>query len=209
MKDSDFSRIQKRKAVYKELSELIGSISEDNGPVERLTRDLVKEYSSDLDTLSDRMDVMLTRIKSGSIKNYDSLSLEIQILELANGMYKAADGLAILSGRSDASKQERERRHSEIYATLETGTIQDKKARVLQDIQMEVTIEKIFDGSYTSLLRKVKYANRLLEAMKKIISSRMVTREVFRKEASVYDELIQEDMRELMTEENTGDINDE
>ena len=164
----------------------------------RLVNQLVGDHAEELDNFITDVDKLIRDLKRGKITQYSELRLEMKCLTLAHAMYKAADGLAILGGQSDVAKIMREEAFSRAYSKVTDGTIPDKKAEADQRIVTEKMIEGLMQRAYSGLAIKVKSGNRLLEAIKKILSSRMVVKEVFRRDSSAMDGL---DLEELMEDD--------
>jgi hypothetical protein len=97
-------------------------------------------------------------------------------------MYKAADGLTELGGHSDVSRLQREEAFHAAYRAIKDGTIPDKKALADELITDEKLMESIYQRAYIGLSSRLKHGNRLLEAVKKVLTSRMIALEVFRKD---------------------------
>jgi hypothetical protein len=179
---SELERIKARKKKEDEIMVLVKEVSDDSKVFEKIVNNLVYEYTADMDLFSQKVSMLLTDIKKGKIKKYSELRLEMKCLELANAMYTATDGLAVLGSQSDVAKTNREEALARAYANTKDGTIMDKKAEAAQLVLQEALIEKIIQRAYQIIVQKVKSANRMLEAIKKIITSRMIHKEVFRKD---------------------------
>jgi hypothetical protein len=147
-----------------------------------IVQNLISNYCLELDSFSVSMDKLVKAIRSGDITRYDDLQLEMRLIALSHAMYKATEGLGIIGGQSDMARMTREQKFAEVYKEIKTGTIPDKRAQAEEFVLDEKQIEAIFQRAYNSLAAKIKGANRVLESMKKVLSSRMIAAEVFRKE---------------------------
>ena len=176
-----------QKKLEKDIQANVDNITIQSKVIEKIVRQLISEFCDGLDGISRDLDLILKDIRKGKIKRFSELNLEIKALELSNEMYKATEGLAILGSRTDVSKAHKQDLFNKAYLKTTSGTIPDKTAEANTKILEEILIEKIMDRSYTTISQKIKSANRILEAIKKIISSLMITKEVFRKESPTYD----------------------
>jgi hypothetical protein len=186
------------------LKEAINEIKDESRIFERIVSQLVDEFCEDIDLFSQELDRLIKDIKRGKVTKYSQLKLEMRCLELANGMYKATEGLAIMGSRSDVAKAQKKDMFNKAYRKTREGTIPDKTAEAENEILQEILIEKIMDRAYTVISQKVKSANRTLEAIKKVLTSRMIHKEVFRKEAPVMDRIDSEDLTDDMSDIDTG-----
>ncbi len=188
-----YEELEKRQ---EELKSKVDEVKDESKAYTKIVNKLVQDYSEDLDWFIEDLERVLQGIKRGKIKTYSELKLEQKCLFLAQSMYKAADGLAVLGGQTDVAKIQREDAFNRAYQKTKDGTIPDKKAEAEERIVTEKMIEKIFDRAYKALSIKVKSGNRVLEAIKKILTSRMIHKEVFRKEATVMDQLNPDELTE-------------
>lgn len=204
MTPDEEKRLQQRDRE-KKLKELANSIKEDSQAYSRIVNQLVNEYADDLDEFINDLDRIIRDIKKGRIKQYSELKLEMKCLMLSHAMYKAADGLAELGGQADIAKIQREDAFNRAYQLTKEGTIPDKKSEAEERIVIEKTMEKVMQRAYNALSVKIKSGNRILEAIKKILTSRMIHKEVFRKEAPVMDDI---DPEEIMDNEQVEEFED-
>ena len=184
-----FKRQEAREERTKQLQSRIDDIKEESLIMERIVRKLVGNYCDGMDDFSRSISQLMNDIKRGTVTNYSEMKLELRCIELANAMYEATEGLSIMGSQSDAAKAAREEAFAKAYKQTQAGTIPDKKAEAAELIQEEALIEKIMERAYVTISQKIKSANRVLEALKKVLTSRMIHKEVFRKEAPVYDEI--------------------
>ena len=194
---------QERQERANKIKGRVEEIREDASFYNEIIEGLVSPYSADLDSLSDSMDMLVRDIRAGRITNYGDLQLEMRCLALAHAMYKAAEGLGILGGQSDMARMAREQKFAEVYKKIQEGTIPDKKAQAEEHVWEEKQVEALFQRAYNTLAAKIKAANRVLEAIKKILTSRIVAREVFRKDLD--DSLIPEELADTADLEPEGD----
>lgn len=196
-----------REALEAKLRDGVNDVLEEGDMYNRIIYGLIREYSEELDSFSASMDDLVKDIRSGRITAYSDLQLEMRTIVLAQALHKAADGLGIIGGQSDVARMNREQKFAEVYKGITKGTIPDKKAEAEEYVVSEKQIEAIFQRAYQSLASKVKSGNRVLEAVKKVLSSRMIAAEVFRKELN--DEIIGSmDAEDLMTGEDVDDGTD-
>lgn len=184
-----FKRQEALEERTKQLQARIDTIKEDSLIMERIVRKLVGNYCDGMDAFSRNISQLMSDIKKGTVTSYSEMKLELKCIELANAMYEATEGLSILGSQSDAAKAAREEAFAKAYKQTQAGTIPDKKAEAAELIQEEALIEKIMERAYVTVSQKIKSANRVLEALKKVLTSRMIHKEVFRKEAPVYDDI--------------------
>jgi hypothetical protein len=176
---------QKRKEREEREKKLVAGVSEIDdlaSTYNTIVQNLISNYCLELDSFSVSMDKLVKAIRSGDITRYDDLQLEMRLIALSHAMYKATEGLGIIGGQSDMARMTREQKFAEVYKGIKTGTIPDKRAQAEEFVLDEKQIEAIFQRAYNSLAAKIKGANRVLESMKKVLSSRMIAAEVFRKE---------------------------
>lgn len=203
----ELEKIKRLRAQEDEIKVIVSDIVAESGVFERIVYNLIDEYVGEMNKFSRELDKLMRDIEKGHTKKYSELKLEMRCLSLANAMYKATDGLAIIGSQSDMTKVIKERKFAEAYSKIKDGTIPDKKAEAMESILQEIMVEKVMDRAYTIVGQKLKSANRTLEAIKKILTSRMIHKEVFRKESGVLDEISSEEIREGF--EDTGDEFDE
>ena len=171
-----------RRARANKLSEEVNEVLEDSEVYNGIISRLIGEYTIDLDSMSSSMDSLVKDIRKGTLVNYSDLQLEMRCIVLAQALHKATEGLGILGGQSDMSRMNRERRFAEVYKGIKGGTIPDKKAEAEEHVLSEKQVEALFQRAYQTLSSKIRSGNRVLEALKKILTSRMIAMEVFRKE---------------------------
>lgn len=201
----------KRRAMEQQenkLREGVNDILEESSIYNRIVNGLVAEYVEQLDSFSDSMDKLVKEIRKGEIANYSDLRLEMRTLVLAQALHKAAEGLGIIGGQSDVARMNREQKFADVYKKITKGTIPDKKAEAEEYVINEKQIEAIFQRAYQVLASKVKSGNRVLEAVKKVLSSRMIAAEVFRKELSDSFNSYSEATEDLLTGEEIDDGTD-
>lgn len=173
---------QRLKDKEAKISKLIVATKEESRIFERVVNKLVSDHCAEMDDFMSELDRILQDVKRGRLKNYSQLRLEMKCLELAASMYRATDGLSELGSQSDVARVNREEKFALAYSEITEGTIPDKKTEASAKIAEEILVDKIMERAYKVIAQKVKSANRLLEAMKKVITSRMVQKEVFRKD---------------------------
>ena len=195
-----FKRQEALEAKTKELQGRVDLVKEESLIMERIVRKLVGTYCDGMDDFSRNISKLMTDIKKGTVTSYSELKLEIRCIELANAMYEATEGLSILGSQSDAAKAAREEAFARAYSQTQAGTIPDKKAEAAELIREEALVERIMERAYITISQKIKSANRVLEALKKVLTSRMIHKEVFRKEAPVYDEIDSMDLDDANVE---------
>jgi hypothetical protein len=197
----EFKEFKEFKEKEEKITRVLDIVKKNSIVFERMVDRLVDEYCDDMDLFVDRLNVTLRDIKFGRIKKYSQLKLELRCLELASAMYKATEGLSKLGSQSDIAKSLRAEKFDKIYSELKGGgTIPDKTAEVNSQILEEILVDKIMERAYKVVGQKVKSANRLLESIKKVLTSRMIMAEVWRKEAPVYDEIEGKDVEEYLEE---------
>lgn len=182
-------QIVKSEREKKERIEKVSDIvKKHNSVIESKATELVDEYADGLDNFVKKTNRLIRDIKDGRVTKYSQLQLEIQVLELASEMYKVADGAEIIAGQSDVAQLHRQEVFARFYANA-AGTIPDKTNEANEKALIETLTAKIYERAASRLRSKVKSANRVLEALKKVLTSRIVQAEVWRKEAPVYDEI--------------------
>ncbi len=199
---AELERFKHRKEVEENISKVVQYVQEDSVVYERIVNNLVSQYCEDLDKFVDDLNKLIIDIKAGRIKYYSELKLEMKCIELSAAMYKASEGLSALGSQSDVAKANREQIFSKAYQRTGAGTIADKTAEANSMIAEEILVEKLMDRAFKVLSNKIKNANRVLEAIKKVLTSRMVNKEVFRKEAPVYDLIDGSDILDDSKEDN-------
>lgn len=182
VKDDLENKLRVKRARDNKLQDKVIEVIEDSEIYNTIVKRLIGTYASELDSFSDSMDSLVRDIRTGVITKYSDLQLEMRCIVLAQALHKAAEGLGIIGGQSDVARMSREHRFAEIYKNITSGTIPDKKAQAEEHVMDEKQVEAVFQRAYQSLASKVKSGNRILEAVKKVLSSRMIAYEVFRKE---------------------------
>jgi hypothetical protein len=185
----DLERHRRLKKKEQEIVSMMGDVNDTSKIFERIVTQLTEEYCDGMDDLVRRLSFDLSDIKKGKITKYFELKLQTKSLELATAMYKATEGLTVLGSKSDTAKAHKKEKFDGLYAKVVEGTIHDKTALVNRELVQEALIERIMERAYISVGQKIKSANRLLEAMKKVISDQIINKEVFRKEAPTLDRI--------------------
>lgn len=164
------------------LESSVNDILEDSIAYNDVVNRLIREYTEELDSFSVSMDKLSKDIRAGTISHYTDLQLEMRTVVLAHALHKASEGLGVLGGQSDVARMTRETKFAEIYKKIPGGTIPDKKAKAEEFVMTEKQVEALFQRAYQTLSSKIKSGNRVLEALKKVLTSRNIMKEVFRKE---------------------------
>lgn len=205
----ELEKARQRREKENSIMALMDSIKDDSTIFERIVDRLVSEYCYELDEYVKNLDSILRDIRRGRIKRYSELQLEIRSLELATKMYKATDGIAVLGSQSDVAKNRRKSKFDAIYATLKgPGTIPDKTAEANSLLGEDLLVESITERALKVVTQKLKNANRILEALKKVLTSQMIAKEVWRKEAPIYDMIegeYSDDLDTVTKEDPDGD----
>jgi hypothetical protein len=186
------------KEKEQKISKVVDIVKQNSIIFERVVDRLVDEFCDDLDSFVNSLNYTMRDLKLGRVKSYSQLKLEMRCLELATSMYKATDGLATLGSQSDVAKSLKAERFDRIYSERKgSGTIPDKTAEVNSQIINEILVDKIMERAYKVIGQKVKSANRLLESIKKVLTSRMIMAEVWRKEAPIHDTIDSQDLEDM------------
>jgi len=170
-----------------ELETLYQAIDDEACITDRIIRKVTEPYVVELDRVSDLVDKLIVDIKRGNVTKFSEMKLKLRVLELANAIYKGTDGLSILATRSAAAMAMKDSAYNDSYKQVTKGTVQDKTSFAKAGSRDQALMAKVLTDSMNILSAKLRHANYLLESIKKCISSRMVDKDVFRKETS--DEL--------------------
>lgn len=171
-----------RKERNARLEDSVNEVLEDTDQYNTIVNRLLAEYVEELDSFTISMDRLTKDIRSGSVTQYTELQLEMRTIVLAHALHKAAEGLGILGSQSDIARMTRETKFADTYKAITGGTIPDKKAQAEEYVLAEKQVESLFQRAYQTLSAKIKSGNRVLEALKKVLTSRNIMQEVFRKE---------------------------
>lgn len=139
----------------------------------RISDDLVKAYTEDLDNLMQKIN------EDTVLKEPTDRELEQYVLELSNMLYFVGSRLESMGIRDDLSKLAAKQVYNNTY--LETGnTVSGKKPTVaeLSAIAEDSSrYETIMNNIYSRAYRQIKYksdaAYEMLSSLRKIISKRM------------------------------------
>lgn len=175
-----------RKLVYdKEKFDILKeSVENESEIIHQFMRDILKDYTTELDELVEDMDTILKAINEGLLSSYTEEQLEYYSLKLPVLMYKASSRLEELGSNSDIAKANRKKMFNNLTIRLrkDAGTVAEKKATAEMMVENEQLVEDLYYRVYNQLKIKLEYADGVFTSIKKVISKRMLDLEVFRKD---------------------------
>ena len=160
-------RLSDNSYTIREIEEARSNIESKSEMFERLLLDIVKVYTSDLDSLMEKLSADI----QSDIPLEDSV-LDSYSLRLSSLMYFAGAGQELVGLREGVAKMIRKERFNDSYRSA-TGTINDRNAAAELSTQEEALAELVYDKAEAIMANKLEKAEQMLSAIKRIISRRI------------------------------------
>lgn len=191
MMENDRLELEKAKARRERKTVLQGVISEmktESSIFDQLVDDIIGDSSKELDAFVQRVERLIGMIRKGTLRRYSEMKLEILALELPTLMYRLNDSVEDLAGKVSVASSYRKTNFDKSFLR-QSGTIQDKQNAATLEVADYILAEKLIERSRAKLKSKLERALDLFAAIKKIMDSRKVALEVWRRESPMFDNI--------------------
>ena len=160
-------KLSENNYTIKEIEEARNNVEQKSEMFEKLLLGIVKVYTSDLDSL---MEKLMAEIQSEI--PLDDITLDKYSLRLSSLMYFAGEGQELIGLREGIAKMIRKEKFNDNYRSA-IGTINDKNASAELSTQEETLAELVYDKAEAIMSNKLEKAEQMLSAIKRIISRRI------------------------------------
>lgn len=158
--------------------ELQDKVETDSSVIENIVIDIVDKQTKELDDY-------IKNIKTVLEVDSDDLTLDELnriMIRLCSYAYFIVSKQELLGIRQDISEAIRAERYNEAYMNISVGTVAKKTAQASDAVKEETVTALIYSRAYKILKGKYESTNRMIDAIKKIISSRIQTMQLGVKE---------------------------
>ncbi|MGL5460750.1 MAG: hypothetical protein ACRDBY_14130 [Cetobacterium sp.] len=163
------------------LQEVRRSLEDDNVIVEGVFTKLLQNYMEGLDDIIIELNNLVALVENGDIDKVSNQELEQVTLKLPLLMYQLGGDIERIGLKIDVASAVRSK--IENSTTLDsTGTVAEKKAKAEIEVFYEELMEKAYKRLYKQIDRKLDYADKIYNSIKKVLSLRIMELEVFRKD---------------------------
>ena len=97
------------------------------------------------------------------------------MIRLCSYAYFIVSKQELMGIRQDISEAIRAERYNEAYMNLTTGTVAKKTAEASEAVKEEAVVALVYSRAYKIMKGKYESVNRLIDAVKKIVSARIQT----------------------------------
>ena len=149
--------------------ELQDKVEQDSYVIGNIVIDIVTNKTKELDNY-------ITKVKK--VIEEDDLTLDdLQriMIRLCSYAYFITSEQELMGIRQDISEAIREERYNNVYVNLTVGTVAKKTAEASEAVKEETVVALIYNRAYKILKGKYEVTNRMIDAIKKIISARIQT----------------------------------
>lgn len=143
----------------------------DSRVIERIVLDIVEAQTKELDEY-------VQNIKKVLEMDSDDLTtdeLNRIMIRLCSYAYFIASKQELMGIRQDISEAIRAERYNEAYVNLTVGTVAKKTAEAESIVKEEVVVALIYSRAYKIMKGKYDSVNRLIDAVKKILTAKIQT----------------------------------
>ena len=151
------------------------SIEKSSELVDKWVKELVEKYSKELDDYIDFVKKILANEKNPPTDT----ELDDFILNIPTFMYYVGSYTEFIGIRDDMANIIKEELYSNELLDAE-GTVQEKKAEAVLAITEKEVINIVYKRAYKILSSKLDIALQLIQSIKKVISRRMLEKELSR-----------------------------
>ena len=160
--------------INKEIQE---RVEQNSFAVEEMVNQIVDKYTSELDRYVNKIKNVL---ESGEELELNDLN-QIMI-RLCSYAYFLSSKQELIGIRKDISESIKDEKYNQVYMNLSVGTVANKTAKAEEESKEEAIVGLIYDRAYKIMKNKYDSTVRLVDATKKIISSRISVAELGLKE---------------------------
>lgn len=157
--------------------EIQQKVEVDSQVIERIVIDVVEAQTKELDEY-------VQNIKKVLEMDSDDLTtdeLNRIMIRLCSYAYFVASKQELMGIRQDISEAIRAERYNEAYMNLTVGTVAKKTAEAESAVKEEFIIALIYSRAYKIMKGKYDSVNRLIDAVKKILTSKIQTMQLIGK----------------------------
>lgn len=143
-------------------------VEQDSQIVEEIVVEIVEAQTKELDEY-------VQNIKSVLEMDSDDLTMDELnriMIRLCSYAYFVVTKQELMGIRQDISEAVRAERYNEAYMNISVGTIAKKTAEAESSVKEEAVIALIYSRAYKIMKGKYESVNRLIDVVKKIVSSR-------------------------------------
>ena len=161
--------------VSKEIQQ---KVEADAQVIENIVIDIVEKQTKELDEY-------VRNIKRVLEADYDDLTMDELnriMIKLCSYAYFIVSKQELMGIRQDISEAVRAERYNEAYMKISAGTVAKKTAEAESSVKEETVISLIYNRAYKIMKGKYDSVNRLVDAVKKIVSSRIQSMQLGLKE---------------------------
>lgn len=158
---------------------LLKKNSDNSDYFNELVDKIVNSYCSQMDTIMKNLDIAI----SDPAYPITDVELESACLKLPNALYFAGEATEAIGIKSDIAKAVRIDRYNSAHMEA-VGTVADKEASASSASQYEQIIESVYVRATKKIKQRVEAGYEMLTAIKKVISRRMLERELSGVESS-------------------------
>lgn len=158
--------------------ELQDKVEADSNVIESIVIDIVEKQTKEIDDYINKIRYVLE-------KEADDLTLEDLnriMIRLCTYAYFLTSKQELIGIRQDISEAIRAEKYNDAYINMSVGTVAKKTATANEAVKEEALIALIYSRSYKILKGKYEVTNRMIDAIKKIISARIQTMQLGLKE---------------------------
>lgn len=158
--------------------ELMGRVENNSIEIENIVLNIVNKYTNTLDDY-------VTNIKNVLEADSDSITMDDLnkiLIRLCSYAYFISSKQELMGIRQDIADAVKAEKYNETYMNVSVGTIAKKTAEATEAVKEEATIALIYNRAYKILKNKYDSVNRLIDSVKKIVSSRMALAQLGLKE---------------------------
>lgn len=152
-------------------------VEQNSFAVEEMVNQIVDKYTSELDKYVNKIKAVL---ESGEELELNDLN-QIMI-RLCSYAYFLSSKQELIGIRKDISESIKDEKYNQVYMNLSVGTVANKTAKAEEESKEEAIVGLIYDRAYKIMKNKYDSTVRLVDATKKIISSRISVAELGLKE---------------------------
>lgn len=152
--------------------DLQNKVENDSSMIENIVIDIVDSKTKELDNY-------VLKIKR-VIENEDLTIEDLQriMIRLCSYAYFVSSAQELMGIRQDISEAIRIERYNNVYVNLTVGTVAKKTAEASEAVKEEAVIALIYNRVYKILKGKYDVTNRMIDAVKKIISAKIQSMQI-------------------------------
>ena len=158
--------------------ELKNKVEEDSVVIEGIVIDIVAKQTQEIDDY-------ILKIKRVLEEDSEDLTLDDLnriMIRLCSYAYFLTSKQELMGIRQDISEAIKAERYNTAYMNINVGTVAKKTAEANEAVKEEAVIALIYSRVYKILKGKYESTNRMIDAVKKVVSARLQTMQLGLKE---------------------------